>query len=54
MISIYDMFNIKTRILIGGTGSFGRAVMRRCLDTGIRAIRFFSRDQKKQAELADS
>lgn len=40
-------------LITGGTGSFGRAVMRRFLDggLGIREIRIFSRDEKKQEDL---
>ncbi len=37
-------------LITGGTGSFGNAVLRRFLDTGISEIRIFSRDEKKQDE----
>src|SRR5690606_4270325 len=37
-----------TLLITGGTGSFGNAVLRRFLDTGIREIRILSRDEKKQ------
>src|SRR5882724_8960080 len=45
------MFNDKTLMITGGTGSFGNAVLRRFLDTNIREIRIFSRDEKKQEDM---
>lgn len=45
------MFSGKTILITGGTGSFGRAVLRRFLGTNIREIRIFSRDEKKQEDL---
>src|SRR5438067_12342504 len=42
------MFDDKTLLITGGTGSFGHAVLNRFLDTGVREIRIFSRDEKKQ------
>nr|MBF0683364.1 polysaccharide biosynthesis protein [Pseudomonas sp.] len=42
------MFDGKTLLITGGTGSFGNTVLRRFLDTNIREIRVFSRDEKKQ------
>jgi len=45
------MFNNKTLLITGGTGSFGNAVMKRFLDTDIREIRIFSRDEKKQDDM---
>src|SRR5690606_20153168 len=42
------MFKNKTLLITGGTGSFGNAVMERFLDTDIKEIRIFSRDEKKQ------
>ncbi|MEF9896546.1 MAG: polysaccharide biosynthesis protein, partial [Clostridia bacterium] len=42
------MFEGKTLLITGGTGSFGGAVLRRFYDTGIGQIRIFSRDEKKQ------
>jgi UDP-glucose 4-epimerase len=38
-------------MITGGTGSFGHAVLRRFLSTGVREIRIFSRDEKKQEEM---
>ncbi len=45
------MFKDKTLLITGGTGSFGNAVMRRFLDTEIKEIRIFSRDEKKQDDM---
>lgn len=45
------MFNCKTILITGGTGSFGNAVTKRFLDTNIKEIRIFSRDEKKQDDL---
>ncbi len=42
------MFQNKTLLITGGTGSFGNAVMKRFLNTEIKEIRIFSRDEKKQ------
>jgi len=44
-------FNGKCLLITGGTGSFGNAVLRRFLDTEIREIRIFSRDEKKQDDM---
>ncbi|WP_099354712.1 nucleoside-diphosphate sugar epimerase/dehydratase [Fredinandcohnia onubensis] len=45
------MFKDKTLLITGGTGSFGNAVMERFLDTDIKEIRIFSRDEKKQDDM---
>lgn len=45
------MFKGKTMLITGGTGSFGHAVMKRFLETDIREIRIFSRDEKKQEDM---
>lgn len=45
------MFKDKTLLITGGTGSFGNAVLRRFLDSNIREIRIFSRDEKKQDDM---
>ncbi len=42
------MFNEKTLLIAGGTGSFGNAVLKRLLNTDIKEIRIFSRDELKQ------
>ncbi len=45
------MFQDKVLLITGGTGSFGNAVLRRFLDTNIKEIRIFSRDEKKQDDM---
>lgn len=45
------MFGGKTILITGGTGSFGNAVLRRFLNTDIKGIRVFSRDEKKQEDM---
>ena len=45
------MFNNKTLLITGGTGSFGNAVLNRFLETDIKEIRIFSRDEKKQDDM---
>lgn len=45
------MFKNKILLITGGTGSFGNAVLRCFLDTSIKEIRIFSRDEKKQDDM---
>ena len=45
------MFKNKTLLITGGTGSFGNAVLNRFLNTEIKEIRIFSRDEKKQDDM---
>ncbi|OGB28535.1 MAG: UDP-glucose 4-epimerase [Burkholderiales bacterium RIFCSPLOWO2_12_FULL_61_40] len=45
------MFTDKTLLITGGTGSFGNAVLRRFLNSDLREIRIFSRDEKKQDDM---
>ena len=45
------MFKDKTLLITGGTGSFGNAVLNRFLNTDIKEIRIFSRDEKKQDDM---
>ncbi|SDS37722.1 UDP-glucose 4-epimerase [Formosa sp. Hel1_31_208] len=45
------MFKEKILLITGGTGSFGNAVLDRFLDTNIKEIRIFSRDEKKQDDM---
>lgn len=45
------MFEGKTLMITGGTGSFGEAVLNRFLGTAIKEIRIFSRDEKKQDDM---
>lgn len=44
-------FNGKILLITGGTGSFGNAVLKRFLETDIKEIRIFSRDEKKQDDM---
>ncbi len=46
-----NQFSDKTLLITGGTGSFGNAVLKRFLDSDIREIRIFSRDEKKQDDM---
>ena len=48
------MFKDKTLMITGGTGSFGNAVLNRFLNTDIKEIRIFSRDEKKQDDMRHS
>lgn len=45
------MFFNKTLMITGGTGSFGNAVLKRFLETDVKEIRIFSRDEKKQEDM---
>ena len=45
------MFKDKILLITGGTGSFGNAVLERFLNTDIKEIRIFSRDEKKQEDM---
>jgi UDP-N-acetylglucosamine 4,6-dehydratase/5-epimerase len=45
------MYKNKTLLIAGGTGSFGNAVLRRFLNTDIKEIRIFSRDELKQDDM---
>ncbi len=45
------MFTNKVLLITGGTGSFGNAILRRFLDSELREIRIFSRDEKKQDDM---
>ena len=46
-----SQFSGKTLMITGGTGSFGNAVLKRFLQTDIKEIRIFSRDEKKQDDM---
>jgi len=48
------MFTDKVVAITGGTGSFGRQVLKRFLATDVREIRIFSRDERKQDEMRNS
>lgn len=45
------MYKEKILLITGGTGSFGNAVLKRFIDTEIKEIRIFSRDEKKQDDM---
>lgn len=45
------MFKDKVLLITGGTGSFGNAVLRRFINSDIKEIRIFSRDEKKQDDM---
>lgn len=45
------MFEGKTLMVTGGTGSFGQTVLNRFLDTDVQEVRIFSRDEKKQEDM---
>jgi len=45
------MFKNRTLLITGGTGSFGNAVLNKFLDSDIKEIRIFSRDEKKQDDM---
>lgn len=45
------MFKDKVLLITGGTGSFGNTVLKRFLNTEVKEIRIFSRDEKKQEEM---
>lgn len=46
-----SVFKEKTLMITGGTGSFGNVVLKRFLETDIKEIRIFSRDEKKQDDM---
>ena len=45
------MFKNKTLLITGGTGSFGNAVLKRFVNTNLKEIRIFSRDEKKKDDI---
>ena len=48
---ISNMFEGKTLLITGGTGSFGNAMIKGFLDSSLKEIRIFSRDEKKQDDM---
>jgi UDP-N-acetylglucosamine 4,6-dehydratase len=46
-----SIFKNSTLLITGGTGSFGNAVLSRMLESGVKEIRIFSRDEKKQDDM---
>ncbi len=49
--TLINAFKNKTLLITGGTGSFGSTVLDKLIDRGIKEIRIFSRDEKKQHDL---
>jgi len=47
----FNMFKDKVLLITGGTGSFGNTVVEKFLNTDVKEIRIFSRDEKKQEEM---
>lgn len=47
----YSMFKDKVLLITGGTGSFGNAMLRGFLNSDLKEIRIFSRDEKKQEDM---
>jgi len=45
------VFKNKILLITGGTGSFGNAVLEKFLNTEVKEIRIFSRDEKKQEDM---
>ena len=45
------IFDNKTLLITGGTGSFGNAVLNRFVHSTLKEIRIFSRDEKKQDDM---
>ena len=45
------MFDNNIIMITGGTGSFGKTVLKRFLDTNVKEIRIFSRDENKQEQM---
>ena len=46
-----NIFENKILMITGGTGSFGNAVLERFIDSDLKEIRIFSRDEKKQDDM---
>lgn len=46
-----SVFDNATLMITGGTGSFGSTVLKHFLDSDLREIRIFSRDEKKQDDM---
>jgi UDP-glucose 4-epimerase len=51
LLKIENMFEKKTLLITGGTGSFGNAVLKHFINSDIKEIRIFSRDEKKQDDM---
>ena len=46
-----EIFKNKTLLITGGTGSFGRTLVKRLASVDLKEIRIFSRDEKKQDDM---
>ncbi len=51
MLQNKEILNNKTIVVTGGTGSFGKTLVKKLLDTDVNKIRIFSRDENKQDEM---
>ena len=51
VIKGHKMFSNKVILITGGTGSFGRTLLKKLLDDDFKEIRVFSRDEKKQEDM---
>ena len=51
MRDVRSMFKDKVLLITGGTGSFGNTVVKAFLHQGLKEIRIFSRDEKKQDDM---
>lgn len=51
MLQNKEILNNKTIVVTGGTGSFGKTLVKQLLDTDVKKIRIFSRDENKQDEM---
>jgi UDP-N-acetylglucosamine 4,6-dehydratase len=51
MLQNKEILNKKTIVVTGGTGSFGKTLVKKLLDTDVKKIRIFSRDENKQDEM---
>jgi UDP-N-acetylglucosamine 4,6-dehydratase len=51
MLQNKEILNNKTIVVTGGTGSFGKTLVKKLLDTQVKKIRIFSRDENKQDEM---
>jgi UDP-glucose 4-epimerase len=47
----YELLAGKVLMITGGTGSFGHTILKRCLETDIKEVVIFSRDEKKQEDM---
>ena len=48
-----NIFKDKTLLITGGTGSFGNAVVKQLINSELKEIRIYSRDEKKQDDMRE-